>query len=1478
MKILIAIGINKYNDVTYQTSSLNSAVRDAYQISGMFEHRLGFDEVHTLTAGDQQNGELMKFISTTFKKLRPNDLFVFYFSGLSVAKTRVLSSGERKVIDQLFMLPNAHIIWAQDDLATYGTLSLSDLTYFTDKEGVQRLFILDTSRVPLLQQESESNSENSIHSKGEELFYRDISARKITSLKSNINPPTILFACKNGNNAREIYPLGRGLFTVSLQKTIEQVLDLQRPVIINEMMVKNIKNAMRTLSEKNKCSYGGQNDHNNEMQIPVWTGGDINLFSQQEEMRIGSLAGPFYTTTNEQKPGLMGHEIALKIEADLQHGSAVELEHNDGGSLTSTTIANQIEYSARNLLVAGNYGAAWAKLIEATAIDPIRLERIHKEFEFAYTFDGELGGAYPCIKQQDKAWNWRRKIWMFIAEGNNPLLDYEPAAALEIEENNQTDAVETNDNTAVVSKKENSASPSAKGDHLELVVVQLFNTFFSLGDENLIEIRRQKRGTQHGYDISIEWRSKHAAPSSSSMLIYIECKNYRDDIGNDQVSGILSQDAYAPTPISHWILISPHSEPNNELVRFFHLEKARPTKPFNIQIWTPNTGVKELFGLDHSAYDQLYSHNPEIDGPHPRTWTDAKRHLIRQKWMDKLAPPFRLAQCWGDYLDCLTNPWGKVESFDSFGDQAKEYVRLNCRNSAGILLEKPLDYYIDEWLADESKPTLFILGDYGDGKTCFTQMLAKHWAEKWQKDRNDCWFPLWLKFNPFPKDANEFLIQRLKAFDATMGQWNTICGANKKRLVILDGFDEISGNIGPEAMKQNFQNLITCYDLFAGCKVLISSRPHIFETPQILQRKLKYIGNPTMYYLAPISRRDSLNSLEQYLLRNFTSEEVKQRIAKVDSMNDPVGLARKPLYLNMLKVVLTTTNVPALLDVDTLYDKYINDSLERKKRLLADDDYASDPDDHISGMRKILGKVAELLQRTPDCSHVSLNQLQTDGVDGYAKLLWDFSDPNLDDDAKARVGVRSLLGRVGYGVTTENEWLVDFCHRSMREYFVAIRLCEEIANSTAACEKFLDGIILNFEIIQFAAARIQKSGTTLACTRLCEIIERNSISHAKNKGSICGYALTLLYQINKALPRDINFRGKNFAKADLEGADLSHMDFSGSSFIGANLSNVKFEGANFSFCKFDDVSFEETKPVIAIAANRAGEELVALYGDGGLRVWQIHSGRKKDSQVVGEAKVEIATVMGIHETDQVWLRSGRSWSFFSRSKEPWVTEGSFRINSAWDTVRVQQERLLLSRRIDNEQMELILVDLEQKATIAKKIIAPTQWCAALGAEAFLWRVEIGFQIESIVHANANESCFLRMPTSPNPMEPTCLDVWPGASGAYIVASGTGDGRILVWQVTLVANHWQSQKILERKTHDGPVTTVAMVDESRIASGGEDRTIALTRILGAANMEGIAEDPLQRNISCKGMKIDGLTGPAEYALLKQYIASSEGQES
>lgn len=298
------------------------------------------------------------------------------------------------------------------------------------------------------------------------------------------------------------------------------------------------------------------------------------------------------------------------------------------------------------------------------------------------------------------------------------------------------------------------------------------------------------------------------------------------------------------------------------------------------------------------------------------------------------------------------------------------------------------------------------------------------------------------------------------------------------------------------------------------------------------------LDKPQLLHMARIERKATENYLRKYAVR--IGEE--EKFNKLKDCHDPIGLASKPLFLDMVQASLE--NLPEEdLNEYTLYKTYILKSLKRKESFLHDKKKETPKDEIIENLLKGLELVAKELHQS-NKEFVYLSDIK---ARKYLKeWLWIISEPDektIEDEA-GRIATRSLLERFNVKDQSEGKkWPVDFCHRSMREYFVARAVCNLLENKMKEAEEFLTRCFLSYEIL-FFASEIMKHGDFDYESNLLRLIRktRNVKKIDKIKlGYLGGNAVNLLYQYKGKLPGN-DWKNLALDGAILPGADLSEKE------------------------------------------------------------------------------------------------------------------------------------------------------------------------------------------------------------------------------------------------------------------------------------------------------------------------------------------------
>lgn len=696
------------------------------------------------------------------------------------------------------------------------------------------------------------------------------------------------------------------------------------------------------------------------------------------------------------------------------------------------------------------------------------------------------------------------------------------------------------------------------------------------------QVRRQRSGTQFGADIVIRFKGT-AVGSSSTCLV--ECKNYASNPAGLTVATVAdkllqAQAGFAAEPVDHWILISPDVDPGNDLDRMVEHWNATRFFPFAVQVWSPQSGVRELFATEPVIYRSLYGQDP----------AEARRDAadVLAEFSARLRPPVRLPDKLRAYVQ-------NRESFVERGERgwlskiASGIERFGF-DDKGARLPRPLEDEILSILLDSSTgPSVaLLLAEFGEGKSYFTVSLCARLQDRYlAAPRSGSPVPVRLRLKGYRHVSApvDFLRSQLELQGLSMTDWAELCRGNV--LVILDGLDEMSVRQDPATTRANLDNIGALLEMLDGFPVLVTSRPHFFASGTDCDRFHDRLRQPHVFWMRQPDRRDTIAHLRAYA----ESLDLTQKLNKVKELYDPIGLAGKVLFLDMIKEALPDLPEDHF-DELVLYETYVNGALSRKIELLRDPQSGESDSDLLSSLGELLERIAVAIHVSGEGS-VDLREFTAD-LGGAAHLLWRASelDPSVGDndaDANARIGSRSLLRRAA--PDNEERWRVEFFHRSMKEYFVAkaLRRALDRRDPYAAARELLLTVPVGPEIAGFF--RLLARGDHDAATVL------GNLAHSARTGAgqgFVGSGAISLYHAAGGQFAGRDWRSLDLDGALLEGADLANSDFRDSSLRSSDLSSADLTGADLRSADLTGANLDAGGPIISLAADAYPRKFLCL--------------------------------------------------------------------------------------------------------------------------------------------------------------------------------------------------------------------------------------------------------------------------------------------
>ena len=164
------------------------------------------------------------------------------------------------------------------------------------------------------------------------------------------------------------------------------------------------------------------------------------------------------------------------------------------------------------------------------------------------------------------------------------------------------------------------------------------------------------------------------------------------------------------------------------------------------------------------------------------------------------------------------------------------------------------------------------------------------------------------------------------------------------------------------------------------------------------ERFFEHFDQPEVARLAPLPLSRRIGYLHAYAER----EGLSAKLERIRRLYDPIGLAAKPLFLQMIKETLP--QLPDdVFDEIVLYETSVRDSLRRKSEMLLDEGMHTLQREAMEGMVELLEAVAVELLRNGG-RPVDLRAFGAGKID-IARVLWKMSEvdagPAQSEDAQA---------------------------------------------------------------------------------------------------------------------------------------------------------------------------------------------------------------------------------------------------------------------------------------------------------------------------------------------------------------------------------------------------------------------------------------------------------------------------------------------
>jgi Restriction endonuclease/NACHT domain len=254
------------------------------------------------------------------------------------------------------------------------------------------------------------------------------------------------------------------------------------------------------------------------------------------------------------------------------------------------------------------------------------------------------------------------------------------------------------------------------------------------------------------------------------------------------------------------------------------------------------------------------------------------------------------------------------------GRLADRYVELDC-DAGGTSEARPLSQATREWLADPGNNLLFILGEFGSGKTSFCRRFAYDLLdERFRRNQPQRYIPILinLRENRRSFDLPRLLVDTLTSrYGVKLNSFHAFEHFCTKRHIclLLDGLDEMVDRSDRRSIAQCLEQVFLLASLNA--KTIVSCRSNFFNSNADIVSALKtfsveidvselgdaivelsYGKHGKIMHVSPLSQ----GQISEFIARR--AEDPNEVLASIGRIHDLTDLSKRPVLLDMILTTL----------------------------------------------------------------------------------------------------------------------------------------------------------------------------------------------------------------------------------------------------------------------------------------------------------------------------------------------------------------------------------------------------------------------------------------------------------------------------------------------------------------------------------------------------------------------------------------------
>jgi hypothetical protein len=279
--------------------------------------------------------------------------------------------------------------------------------------------------------------------------------------------------------------------------------------------------------------------------------------------------------------------------------------------------------------------------------------------------------------------------------------------------------------------------------------------------------------------------------------------------------------------------------------------------------------------------------------------------------------------------------------------------------------------------------------------------------------------------------------------------------------------------------------------------------------------------------------------------------------------------------------------------------------------------------------------------------------------------------------------------------------------------------------------------------------------------------------------------------------------------------------------------------------------------------------IFAAYKDNTIREWKsiLKTGNAESKIVLEDTKGNVIGLEIFNGSSLCAVTNEEMIFYEFNDKEKLIQKARFMIKPGYRGLVTKGNILLLLSEIEKQTNKLHLVDLEKFEEVDSLEQEKISLCENLDLQAFA--VTDGkeyLRVEGTEQTQNEEILDISL------QETTSLCVYTCEKDKkYLMACGQSNGYVSVWQLERLNGKWDHKLLVKNQVHEGMVSTLSFLDDTRIVSGGIDRKISILKFgEDPDDLKGHQENILHMTLKCKGMKIDGMKGSKEQEMFQKLI--------